>query len=125
MKTIEKLLEPFGFSFGQLQDIATFLKQLKENNISVESFIGHVEAKKRERAEEIKAILAVSQKQRDTWALRALKCPACETPMYVAPVNTAPGDQTGDDSQSVWMCPKCWETVYSLETVAEILAGTE
>jgi len=119
------ILSPFSFTFGQLQDIVALIQHLDKNDVTIEKFVSYVQERKLEMVEAEKIAAANLQKQRDKWALRALKCPACETPMNVAPVNTAPGDQTGDDSKSVWMCHNCWETVYNLETIAEILAGME
>jgi len=115
---MEKLLEPFGFSFGRLQDIATLIKQLKRNHIPVIKFVEYVEQEKTNRAK-------INKSNKKRWEQNTLKCPDCQSPMNLFPVNTVPGDQTGDGSQSVWMCPKCGETVYNLETVAEILTGME
>ena len=42
-------------------------------------------------------------------------CPICNAIMRITSVNTGPGDRTGDDSKSVWICSnkECMETIYS------------
>lgn len=112
MKTIEKLLEPFGFTFGQLQDMVTLLEHLEKNAVPIESFIKYVKEKKIKKTK----TTSCDQGKRNT-----LKCPECNTAMNLFPVNTSPRDQTGDDSKSVWICPKCWHDEYSTKSIKEWL----
>jgi len=116
-----KILSPFTFNFGQLQDIVALIQHLDKNDVTIEKFVSYVQERKLEMVEAEKIAATNLQKQRDKWALQALKCPACETPMYVSPVNTSPGDQTGDDSKSMWICPKCWHEEYSTKSIKEWL----
>lgn len=54
---------------------------------------------------------------------RSKYCPECNGIMGLLPVNTEPGNQTGDpDDKSVWLCSnqKCQETIFNKETVTEI-----
>lgn len=55
----------------------------------------------------------------------AIKCSEseCNGVMLLVSVNTEPGNQTGDDSKSVWMCQntECMHTIYNKETVQEII----
>ncbi|MFH1638328.1 MAG: hypothetical protein ABIB71_07930, partial [Candidatus Woesearchaeota archaeon] len=97
------------------------IQHLNKNDVTIEKFVSYVQGKKLEMVEAEKVATANLQKQRDKWTLRALKCPACATPMNVSPVNTSPGDQTEDDSKSVWMCPKCWHEEYSTKSIKEWL----
>jgi len=53
--------------------------------------------------------------------IKAEICPDCKIEMRFYPVNTTPGDQTGDASKSMWMCPKCWRDEYSEKTITELL----
>jgi len=49
-------------------------------------------------------------------------CPNCNVSMNLQPVNTSSRDQTGDDSNSVWICPniECMNTIYNKETIKEL-----
>lgn len=107
---IEKLLEPFGFNFAQLQDISTLLKHLKSNNKTVEDFINFIEEEKTKRTK--------TNKLREE---NALKCPECKTTMSLFPVNTNPKDQVGNDLRSQWLCPKCWYNKFSKRTTKDWL----
>ena len=119
MPLIEKLLEPFGFTFGQLQDIITLLDHLEKNNVSVEEFTEYVENEKIERVKKQKIFEKEQKKSIEEWQKIALKCPECNTIMGLYPVNTHTGDQTGDESKSMWQCPKCWHDEYSTKTIQE------
>lgn len=118
---MQKILEPFGFSFGQLQDIATMLKQLRLNHISMVEFIKHVEEMKVVKTNISKINTEEFKQLTLKWEDRALKCPECSNTMSLFPVNTRPDNQTGDNSKSQWFCQKCWSTVYSTKTINEIL----
>ena len=125
MNKIKKILAPFSFPIGKLQDIANLLNSLAGAGISNKEFLQYIEAQSKliragiKKENEMRK--AAIRKYRDSLP----NCTACSTKMNIFPVNTVAGDQTGDNSQSVWICPKCGETVYNLETVAEILAGTK
>jgi len=124
MKNIDKLLEPFGFTFGQLQDVGTLLKSLKNNNIknlTIDEFINYIEKKKTERSKTETNLEELLNKQQERWDQKTLKCPECKSPMNLLPVNTNRRNQTGDDSKSQWLCQKCWHDEYSTKTVAEML----
>lgn len=114
---IKKLLEPFGFTFGQLQDISTLLKGFERDNISIEDFIEYIEDQKKQR---IKSIELQKESQKE-WEKRALKCPECKTVMRLYPVNTNPKDRVGNDLRSQWLCPKCWYNEFSTKTTRDWL----
>lgn len=116
---MEKLLEPFGFTFGQLQDIATLLNHLEINNVSIEVFIEYVEDQKKERVKSIKEQRINLKTAKEKWQRIALKCPECNTAMSLYPVNSQTGDQAGDGLNSQWQCPKCWYDEYSTKTIRE------
>lgn len=118
---IEKILDVF--SFGKLQDTVTILTLLKQNNITISRFIEFVEEKKIESVKLNKEKKELEEKGRDEWREIALRCPQCQEVMGLLSVNTQPGDQTGDDSKSVWLCTNinCSETIYSKKTIKEIL----
>ena len=118
---MKKLLEPFSFNLGQLQDISTLLEHLKGNNIPIESFIGYV---KQEKINKLKANERVGEERKKVeaqWSKIAIKCPDCETSMFLFQVNTNPRDQIGGDLKSQWYCRKCEYAQYSKKTVQEIL----
>lgn len=116
---IEKLLLPFGFSFGQLQDISTLLKHLEKNNVSIKDFIEYIAELKIKEAENREHNKKIAKKHKEQWQKIALKCPECNTTMNLYPVNTHTGDQTGDGSKSMWQCPKCWYDEYSTKSIRE------
>ena len=48
------------------------------------------------------------------------KCPSCNDPMKIGPINNTPGNQIGGDWKSQWYCGKCDESVFDLRTVNQI-----
>jgi len=104
---IKRLLIPFGFSFGQLQDIATLLRHLERNNVSVGDYLEYIEQIKIEQAKNKKFNKERFTKLKELWNKNALKCPECSTVMNLYPVNTNPRDQVEGNFSSQWLCPKC------------------
>ncbi len=121
-KTIEKALEPFGFSFGTLQDLGIFLRHLKKNHLLVADFLSYVDFQKQEAAGREKRVAVLREQRQKEWAEIARKCPECSAPMNLFQVNTGPRDQTGDDSNSQWVCPMCFHEECSTKTVRELLS---
>ena len=70
--------------------------------------------------EDIKRALLISP-------ITAKKCTNCKAVMNITSVNTGLGDQTGDDSKSVWICSnmQCLETEYSDLSVSEEIKKLE
>ena len=123
MLKIENLLEPFGLNFAKKQDLLTMLLEMKRLEISCEDLrrylMDFVETQKVSAKK-----LELHQKKVDKRLLHtALRCSECSAVMNLLPVNQSPSDQTGDDSQSVWICSnmKCLETIYNKQSVKEIL----
>lgn len=114
-----KLLEPFGFTFGQLQDISTLLKHLEKNNVSIEAFIDYIEEQKKEKVKAEKQNKEQGKKDKAQWDKNALKCSECKTTMNLYPVNFTPRDQVGGDFNSQWLCPNCGYEEYSTKTIRE------
>jgi len=104
-----------AFSFGQHQDVLTYLTQLENTGWTIEDAKEWVDSKRKE------------LERSNIWALAAtLSCPDCNAPMQILPVNASPATQTGDDSKSVWLCTnrKCMNAIYNTESVEEILKET-
>jgi hypothetical protein len=99
-----------AFSFGQHQDVLTYLKQLEISGWTVE---------------DARAWVASRRKELTSMPSRPLvfKCPDCKAPMQLLGVNVSPATQTNDSSKSVWFCTnkKCMNTIYNTESVEEIL----
>ena len=91
MKSLEEGLKVF--SPGQLQNFKTIAKLLIRLNISLKQYVNYINQKNI-------TIKAKIHKSR--------KCPICSMIMNRFPVNTNPGNQTGDNSTCVWICPRCW-----------------
>lgn len=106
-----------AFSFKQHQDVLTYLAHLKAKGWTIDDAREWI---KREREKRVK--LSMASKKQQKKALAALpKCPECESPLQILPVNTGPGDRTGDDSKSMKLCmnKECMHTQYSTKTVQE------
>jgi hypothetical protein len=52
----------------------------------------------------------------------ARRCLSCNGYMMPSEVNTAPGNQTGDDSIYVWTCQNCLNQIFSSNTLEEEFA---
>ena len=115
MFMIEKILEPFGLSLGKKQDLATLLIHLRDNGVTTDEVIEHIEDLKKNIQEKQKK----QNKERDRWNEVALKCPDCKIAMQLSPVNTHPANQVDKEFNSQWLCPKCWYDEYSKKTVRE------
>lgn len=109
---MKKLIE--AFAFGQLQDFLSLLKFIEKNSIELNEVILYIKERK----------MAYLQKQRkiNKFNRGAKRCPGCQSKMNLHPVNTNPGDQTGDNSKSVWVCfnKDCMEMIYNKEDYKEI-----
>ena len=125
MLIIKKLLEPFGLTLGQLQDISTLLGVFKKNNISIDDFAGFIKNERLELIKSNESDIKRIKKNKTFWGKNALRCSECSQKMNLYPVNTVPGDKTGDDSKSVWICPNknCMETIYNKQSMQEITEG--
>lgn len=99
-----------AFSLGQHQDVLTYLHQLEISGWTIDDAREWTQGKKKE---------LTSMPIRDV----VFRCPDCGYPMRLLKVNFSPATQTGDGTQSVWMCTnkKCMNTIYNTESVEEIL----
>ena len=104
------------FSFGQHQDVLTYLNHLKSKGWTIEDAKNWIE-------EQQKSIV----KQQKLYEARP-KCPECQQPLRGFPVNTEPGNQTGDSTdKSMWLCPnpECMHTIYNKQTLKELSQSSE
>ena len=111
MDTVKKFEKDMAaFSFGQHQDVLTYLKQLEVSGWTIEDAKQWIENKRK-------------QTPRIPVRAAGFRCPDCQSPMQLFPVNVSPATQTNDDSKSVWLCTnkKCMNTIYNTESVEEIL----
>jgi hypothetical protein len=99
-----------AFSFGQHQDVLTYLHQLEISGWTIEDARKWInEKRKKMSSKPFRAIV--------------FKCPDCRSPMQLLEVNTGPATRTNDNSKSVWLCTnkKCMNTIYNKKSVNEIL----
>ena len=91
------------FRFGQLQDLATLVKRIRQHGYTMDDVIQYVESKKK--SPEVSGEVNGKVLER--------RCPECGERIYLNPVNTGKMDITGDGSTFVWICRKCkyeeWE----------------
>ena len=120
---IKDILEPFNLSIGKRQDLLTLMVHLRNNKITMDGFIKYLGELKIEQIELIKRQNGGINKLHERCNMAVFKCPECNTTMRLYPVNTNPGDQTEDDSKSVWVCPNrdCMENIYNKQTMQELL----
>jgi len=100
--------DPFGRK--KWNDFLNQVDFLEKNSLTVED-VRKVINKKIEQEERFRA------KQTSY----SLPCPECQALMTLRPINIDPSTQTGDDSQTVWLCPnlKCMHTKYSEKTLEQ------
>lgn len=106
-----------AFSFRQHQDVLTYLSHLEANGWTIEDAKEWIQRERDRKQRETKAF----EEQQKDYLASLPKCPKCQSPMQILPVNTRPGDQTGDDSKSMMLCmnKECMHTIYSTKTVQE------
>jgi len=116
-KGIEAIADVFGM--GRIQDLLTLLGLLMENGHSVADLQRYMEERMAGRAAFRRDLEAFEK----AFAAKAKHCPACGAAMNLAPVNTGPRDRVDGGYQSQWICPHsaCMETVFNLESPAEIV----
>lgn len=101
---MEKIVQ--AYTFGQLQDFATFLRSLDRAGISREEFLGYVE---REKDRRFKAN-EKARRNRAEIERRLPECPSCRIPMIL---------RDAGDGGSHWTCPKCRLGRYDPRSVDE------
>jgi len=115
---VEKFKKDMGvFSFKQHQDVLTYLGHLEANGWTIEDARDWVQGEK----DRMQKQSEHSNNQRKKAYEPLPRCPECQSPVWLLPVNTGPGDQTGDDSKSMMLCSnkECMHTIYSEKTVQE------
>ena len=114
---IESILEVFGLDLRTRNKLRNVVLHLRKHGKTVDDFIEYADAKMIERQEQLEQVEKFRAKQN----LYSLPCPECQTLMTLRPINIDPSTQTGDDSNSVWLCPnpKCMHVEYSPKTVDE------
>jgi len=120
---MKELLDPYSFTFGQLQDIASFMQNLHNSNISMIEFIKYIEQEKKKIAVMGKINQAQRIKSKGLWDKNALKCPVCGSAMNLYPVNSSKGDKIGGVYKSQWQCPECYHDIFSNKQIREWLDG--
>jgi len=73
---------------------------LRKHGKTVDDFIEYTYTMDEERRKRI----AENEKNQAKYEATLLPCPECKAPMVPRPVNTGPGDQTGDDSKIAYIC---------------------
>ena len=101
------------WSFGRLQDFCALLDALKAEGKTPEDLRFYVKAKRESLAKKTRIL--------DVALNRA--CPDCGQPLMLSPVNTGPGDQTGDSSTFVWQC-QCGFEGWTDMPLRKIIAGS-
>jgi len=101
------------FSLGQHQDVLTYLTHLETNGWTIEDAKEWVEGEKEKLTQQQGKLEGITK-----------KCPLCQSPMALLPINDSPGTKTGDDSQSMWLCSNknCMNDIYNKESVAEVIS---
>jgi len=116
-KKMEKALEVFGARVN-IRELGSVASKLKKAGLTLDDLIEYGTILKKETAAAIERAEKASKRNK----LAIYQCPACNSFMVLRSVNTNKGDQTEDDSKSVWLClnQHCLETIYNKETVDEI-----
>ena len=95
-----------AYSLGRMQDFSTYLKTLASKNLTIEDHEAYIAYK----------IDWIMRKEKRLQHLHGMKrCPLCNGPMSINPVNVSRGTQTGDDSKFVWTCISCMEQIFVKE----------
>jgi len=100
-----------AFSFRQHQDFLTYFRRLNQLGHTMDDVEAYVESQRN----------ALNETPGRPGP--QIKCPECNAPMMLLPVNDKPSTRTGDDSKTVMICSKkaCMHTEYSTKTVREII----
>ena len=73
-------------------------------------------------ADRLKVFYQKEQKNIDKTIAKLPKCPECQTPMRIYPVNISKCTRCGPkEIKSQWQCPNCGYDMYSLQSVNEEL----
>ena len=93
---------------GKIQDLLTLEMELTQAGYTMDDLMDFVETKRRllRKKEQIRTPSKVC---------------GCGAQMLLYQVNTAPGNQTGDDSKHVWFCPVCLSQEFTPKTFNQII----
>ena len=92
------------FSFGQHQDVLTYIDLLKKTGWTLDDAAAWVDSEKER----------MGKRGKNPAATKTRTC-KCGSVMVLRDVNDSPGNQTGDDSKYVWMCVNCMEQIFVKE----------
>lgn len=121
VKRFKKVTEMFPLGFQQ--DVVAYLTTLERQGFTVQDIKDFHEYRILEISRSEERAIAKLKEEQPTY-----QCPECPALMLLYPVNTEPGNQTGDPKEkSVWMClnQECGHTIYNKETAEEILKDRE
>lgn len=96
--------------FARLQNLLSILDTIIQNGYTEEDLRIYILRKRN----------AIAQRERIKLALLR-NCPKCGKRMQLYPVNTNSGDQTGDDSTFVWICPACRHEEWTNKPLRKII----
>lgn len=114
---MQELLSVFAMDVRTQVKIRNVLIHLKKNSKTVDDFIEYANAMDEMHRKQI----AENEKRQAEQKANSLPCPECALPMALRPVNIDASTQTGDNSNSVWICmnKKCMYLEYSEKTVEQ------
>lgn len=117
MRDFERKMGAFGFR--QHEEFLTYYETLRSCGLTPQDVREFV-LKKQELNQKEEELL---RKKLEAWDKKMLRCPKCSTKMSLFSVNNLSGNQTGDNSLSMWLCPNknCLHTIYNKEKIQEIL----
>jgi len=107
---MEKLLEAFSLTLRERNKIRNIVLHLRKHGKTVDDFLEYTLAEEELRKKKI----AENEKHQKKYEATLLPCLDCATPMIPRPVNTDPGNQTGDNSTKVHTCmnPECMHQIF-------------
>lgn len=94
-----------AFNFGFMQDVANFIRTLKDKDIPLEHAIQCIELRQGITDE------AREQDRKDSkiWFKNAKKCPKCGQVLGLNPVKVPEGQGNLKGHKSLWYCSRGWE----------------
>jgi len=99
------------YPLGRLQDLMQMISAVEADGYTLDD-VRHFVAAKR---------AALARREQIRGAVLTQPCPFGCGVLLFAPVNEAPGTQTGDASTYVWTCPVCHHQEYTAETLGRII----
>jgi hypothetical protein len=119
-RNLHAILQPF--SMGRLQEAALIMRTLEREGYGLRALERYLDFVAETIMRRRLHLMAEQESYLIEFERHSPKCPECGKPMFVASVNSGPGEMIGGTAKSMWTCSdtmNCTGTIESERTLSE------